>query len=234
VRHPSLVCVIDPAAQIAYVLTGDVDRIVAAVRVLSRVAVRPCAREGEDRKLRLRPPPPYNEAVPQLTRAQIVEALERLDRALGARGTRAELYLVGGAVMCLVLDARASTKDVDGWFTEPQAVRAAAREVAGDMGLPDDWLNDAAKAFIPSGAAFERWRALEHLDISVADERTLLAMKCAAARTEEDARDIRTLAARLGLTSAAAVLTEVERFYPADRLGVRTRLLVEEMFDDRR
>lgn len=165
-----------------------------------------------------------------LTTAQIVEALERLDRALGARGTRAELYLVGGAVMCLALDARASTRDVDAWFTEPQAVRSAAREVAAEMGLPEDWLNDAAKAFVPQGAVFERWRALEHLDISVADEATLLAMKCAAARTEEDAGDIRTLASRLGLTTPESVLAVVARFYPADHLPVRTRLLLEEMF----
>jgi predicted nucleotidyltransferase len=169
-----------------------------------------------------------------LSRGQIVEALERLDRALGARGTRAELYLVGGAVMCLALDARASTKDVDGWFTEPQAVREAAREVASEMDLPEDWLNDAAKAFVPAGATFERWRSLAHLDISVADERTLLAMKCAAARTEEDAGDIRTLAARLELRTAADVLDVVTQFYPAERLQVRTRLLIEELFHDGR
>src|SRR5438128_11261557 len=113
-----------------------------------------------------------------MTKEQIVEAFERLDRALTRQGVRAELYLVGGAVMCVVLDARASTKDVDGWFTEPRAVRDAARQVAADMGLPEDWLNDAAKAYIPEGAIFERWRALPSLDISVADDRTLLAMKC--------------------------------------------------------
>jgi hypothetical protein len=128
------------------------------------------------------------------------------------------------------LNARASTKDVDGWFTQPEAVRAAARDVATDMNLPADWLNDAAKAFVPAGATFERWRSLSHLDISMADERTLLAMKCAASRTDEDARDIRTLADRLQLRTSEAVLSVVTQFYPEDRLPVRTRLLLEEMF----
>jgi hypothetical protein len=30
--------------------------------------------------------------------------------------------------------------------------------------LPDEWLNDGAKAFVPSGATFERWRSLDHLE----------------------------------------------------------------------
>ena len=48
-----------------------------------------------------------------MTREQIAEAFDRLDQALGRQDVGAELYLVGGAVMCLVLNARASTKDVD-------------------------------------------------------------------------------------------------------------------------
>jgi hypothetical protein len=168
-----------------------------------------------------------------LTREQIETALGRLNAELAARHARAELFLVGGAVMCLVLNARASTKDVDGWFTEPQTVRAAARQVAADLELSEDWLNDAAKAFVPAGATFERWRAMSHLDIAVADPATMLAMKCAAARTQEDSDDIKALAAHLGLRTTTGVLAIVTRFYPAARLPVRTQLLLEEMFGDR-
>jgi hypothetical protein len=167
-----------------------------------------------------------------LDRQTITAALTRLDQRLAARGARAELFLVGGAVMCLVHDARPATKDVDGWFTAPQAVRAAAKEVADEMGLDEGWLNDAAKAFVPPNAGYDTWRVLPNLTVSTIDARTLLAMKCAAARTAEDADDIRFLAARLGLASAPAVLAVVGEFFPEERLPVRVRLLLEEMFDD--
>jgi hypothetical protein len=165
-----------------------------------------------------------------LTREQITLALTRLNDELAAMGICAECYIVGGAVMCLALDARASTQDVDAWFTEPQAVRVAAAKVAEALELPADWLNDAAKAFVPAQAGFERWRQMSNLDVSVADARTLLAMKCAAARTAEDTADIAFLTKHLGLATAAEVLDVVLAYYPPERLPVRTRLLLEEMF----
>ena len=168
-------------------------------------------------------------AVP-LGRDQIRTAFERLDQELRRRGVRAECYVVGGAVLCVALNARPSTKDVDAWFSEPAAVRAAAAVVAEELDLPADWLNDAAKAFVPANAGFERWLSLPNLDVSVADARTLLAMKCAAARTKEDTGDIQFLAAHLGLRSAREVLAVVLAYYPEERLPLRARLLLEELF----
>jgi hypothetical protein len=166
-----------------------------------------------------------------LDRETIARALSLLDDRLGVQGQRAELFLVGGAVMCLVYRARSATKDVDAWFTEPAVVRAAARQVAEELSLPDDWLNDAAKGYVPVNAGYETWQALRHLTISTVDAPTLLAMKCAAARTQEDSSDIQFLARQLGLTSSREILDVVARYFPESVLPVRSRLLLEELFD---
>lgn len=165
-----------------------------------------------------------------LTAADIETAFTLLNEQLKHQQISAECFLIGGAVMCLAFHARPATKDVDGWFTEPQAVRTAAKIVAQDLNLPEDWLNDAAKGFIPTNAGFECFREYSHLKVSVADEHTLLAMKCAAARSQEDTNDIIFLCKRLGLKTANEVIAIVLHYYPIERLPIRTQLLLEEIF----
>lgn len=55
----------------------------------------------------------------ETARDTIVRALHVLTGRLAVEQARAELFLIGGAVRCLVHQARAVPKDVDGWFTEP-------------------------------------------------------------------------------------------------------------------
>lgn len=168
-----------------------------------------------------------------LSKEQIITALNALNSHMSSQHVHAQLHIIGGTVMCLVYDARPATQDVDAWFNEASTVRKAAAIVADELGLPADWLNDAAKAFIPDKAKFELWQSLSHLDIMVADARTLLAMKCAAARSKEDAGDIKFLAKQLGLHSSQEILDVVLAYYPIEQITIRVQLLLEELFDDR-
>jgi len=51
-----------------------------------------------------------------MTKSQIKTALEKLNDELLLLDVKGEICLYGGAVMCLVYDARPNTKDVDAVF----------------------------------------------------------------------------------------------------------------------
>ena len=88
-----------------------------------------------------------------LTKADIERLFRELDAELEAASSKGELYVVGGAVMCLVYGAREATRDVDAFFKPTKALRSAAARVAAANDLPENWLNDAVKAFLAHAAA---------------------------------------------------------------------------------
>lgn len=170
-----------------------------------------------------------------LHRERIVELLAELGRRLHQRGVRGELFVVGGAAMALAYNTRRTTVDVDAVFEPKQSVYEAAREVAEEHGLPEDWLNDGVKGLLP-GTDRDAREILElpGINVSVPSTRYLLALKVAAARIDRDADDIRVLADRLGLETAAEVLAVTEQVMVRrpDRLTPKVRFLVEELFVD--
>lgn len=168
----------------------------------------------------------------RLSATDIRRLFELLNDELAESGTHAELALVGGAVMCVALEARDSTRDVDALFKPATEVRAAAARVGPRVGAPPDWLNDAVKGFISPTAEFDPWLELSHLEVSTARPEYLLAMKCAAMRLGEEFRDlddIRYLLRYLNITDAAAALAVVTHYFDEKSLPAKTRLALEEL-----
>jgi hypothetical protein len=160
-----------------------------------------------------------------------LHALELLASTLAVRGIEGRVFVVGGAALALAFDARRSTRDIDAVFEPKTEVYRAAHEVAAQLDLPDDWLNDAVKGFVPGTdpdavPVFDR----PGLSVSAASARFLLAMKLRAARVEQDSEDIRFLANLLGLHSADAVLQVARERYTVEELPPRARFLVDELF----
>ena len=168
----------------------------------------------------------------KLTRTDILRLFELLDAELAATDTHAEVYLVGGAVMCLALGARAATRDVDGWFKPTVAVRQAAARVATRAAVPPDWLNDAVKTYLSPRGTFDRYLERSHLQVFVAQPAYLLAMKCAAMRLGEefhDLDDVRFLLRYLNVTTVAAALAIVTEYFDDAQIPLKTRLALEEL-----
>jgi len=169
-----------------------------------------------------------------LDRNGIRAALTALDAELARSGIRGELFVVGGAAMALAYDARRATIDVDATFLPAAEVRQAARRVADDLGLEQDWLNDGAKAFMP-GSDSDQISVFEgnNLSVAAASPRYLLAMKLLAARVDRDQDDIRTLYELCGFTTAEEGMRLLETTYPSHVIAPRAQFLLQEMFPSR-
>ena len=160
----------------------------------------------------------------------------RLNDELARRSITGEVYVVGGAVMCIVFDARASTRNIDAFFRPAGEVRAAAQAVATAAGLPGDWLNDAVKAYLSDHEDFLSYLELTNLRVLTASPEYLLAMKCLALRLGEgfhDEDDVRFLLRFLNLTDYRKALEVVTRYYPRERFPQKTLYALEELLEPR-
>jgi hypothetical protein len=166
------------------------------------------------------------------TAHDIRRLLELLGEELETADVEGELYLVGGAVMCLAFDARPATRDVDALFRPTREIREAAARVADRAGVPRGWLNDAVKGFLDARGDFDPFLELPNLRVFIARPEYLLAMKCASMRLAEEFRDVddvRYLLRYLNITSVDQALEIVTRYVDEDRLMAKTRLALEEL-----
>jgi hypothetical protein len=167
-----------------------------------------------------------------LTQADLRRLFELLNKELGRSGTQGELFLVGGAVMCLAYATRPSTQDVDALFRPPTQVREAAARVAIQAKVRADWLNDAVKGFMSPRGDFAAFLELDHLRIMMAQPEYLLAMKCLAMRIGaefHDEDDIRYLLRLLEVRNYEKAVTIITKYYPLERFPQKTLYALAEL-----
>lgn len=165
-----------------------------------------------------------------LTVALIKKLFVALNEELKSADVKGEVGLCGGAVMCLVFQARRATKDIDAIFHPTAAIRKASARVAKRFGIASDWLNDAAKVYFHADPPREPVMELSHLRVWAPRADYMLAMKCISARFDTNDRDdVVFLVNYLGLKSPQSVLEIISRYYPDHQVPAKTRFFVEEI-----
>ncbi len=172
--------------------------------------------------------------MPSLTKADIERLFDLLNKEMSLQSLEGEVYLVGGAVMCMVFNARSATKDVDAFFQPAQKMREAAAKVGIKTGIKADWLNDAVKGYFSDKGEYDTFLELSHLRVFTARAEYLLAMKSLAMRIGEefhDLDDIQYLIRYLNLKTYPEAVDVIKRFYPLERFPQKTLYALEEIFE---
>lgn len=165
-------------------------------------------------------------------REDIEHLLAELGRRCKAAGINAELFIVGGGAMALAYSRERVTRDLDAVFEPKARVYSEARQMADELRLPPDWLNDGVKGLMPDrhDEAPRVQFAAEGLTVMVASPEYVFAMKAASARQEADTEDLLLLAGILRVTEADHAFAIIERYYSSKRLTPKSRFFIEQTF----
>jgi hypothetical protein len=145
---------------------------------------------------------------------ELAEILQQLDKRLSSPF---DLVVVGGAAMILHFGASRATRDIDVLVLKGNAteLREAAKAIAQDYNLPEDWLNDGVKGFASILPPDFHQRlsplnfSLQHLRLYALGRPEQVAMKIVALR-EQDLEDLELLLPQLSLEEQQVVTKIME------------------------
>ena len=170
-----------------------------------------------------------------MKKEDIYNALILLNEKLKEKEIRGEIFLYGGTVMCLCLNARNSTYDIDALFEPKTKIYELAKEIAEEKGLNENWLNDGVKGFVSDKDEMELFENMSNLDIYNAKYEYLFAMKCMACRLEEssnDRKDIEFLIKYLNIQNVEEAEKIILKYFPQNLITPKTHFMLEEFFSN--
>lgn len=162
--------------------------------------------------------------------------LERLIHLFAIRTNEADISgtisLVGGAALSLsYLQDRQATTDIDALLPSDLRISEIIAEMAAEENLDKNWINDAAKAYVPFETG-QQWVDLYRVGgvlVRIASAELLLAMKLRADRGFRDRPDIEGLIKVCGIKSITEIDELYEKFHHQEVIREETRQIVIKM-----
>ena len=170
-----------------------------------------------------------------MTPEEVRELLEELATRLDEAGITAGIRVVGGAALSILDQDRRSTSDVDAVIVPAGAAADIVAQLADERGLPANWLNDAALAYIPPVGSDDWVEVFRrgNVTVSIGSVQMLLAMKLLANRGIRDSDDIDFLLEACGVRSLGDAQEIYESFHAQDVLSPSATARVERWLDKR-
>ena len=172
--------------------------------------------------------PGYRKPPGALDRDTVHQLFEELADELAQARVRACIYIIGGAAMTMAYQRDRTTQDVDTRIDDGhQAVLTAVSTIARRHGLPTNWLNEQAIAYLPAPPDRRTPVVFDspHLIITGASAEHLLAMKLEASRRTDQA-DIATLLRTLDIRDANAAMAIHADLFPFSEQADRARKIL--------
>jgi hypothetical protein len=166
------------------------------------------------------------------------KALSRLGELAEADGLTLELCIYGGALMVLAYDTRVATKDVDAILRPRDECLKLAKQVAVELGLQENWLNDDVKMFLaPKESLRSLPKQYQGLQLTAPTAGYLLAMKCLACRPslpghQGDVSDIQFLIRKMEIHTLQEIQEHIDKYYPDDVLHPQQRLILAAVMEE--
>jgi hypothetical protein len=169
-------------------------------------------------------------------------ALARLGSLAKEHHIALQLTIYGGTVMMLAYNTRPGTKDIDAIFRPRDDAQPLLVQVARELGLDENWLNDDVKVWVGENehGALVEFRELAHIagvPVRRPSAKYLLAMKARAGRLplpgrKGDFDDLVFLLRHTNTRTIAEVDKLVERYFLQDCLPEDKRAIVEAALKD--
>ena len=133
----------------------------------------------------------------QMDRKQLLFYFAKADEILADMGKVLDIYVSGGANMCLYVNSRESTHDIDALPSDEHLLRELAKKMQAMFDLPGGWLNPSGTIFITKQMVSESILGLSFTNLKVyfLSYQAMLVLKVVAARKEAGLHDLQDAAA---------------------------------------